>query len=105
MAAILDLELDKSQFGLRLLELRLRAGLSQNQVVARSGGEFGQSHWSQWELGTSSPIALYLPAIAKALGCTLDALFVDPKLTDDDRPGKGRPAKTVEETKPKRRKK
>lgn len=91
MPDCLDCELDKKQFGLRLLELRLAIGLSQNQVVERSDGEFRQSHWSQWELGDSAPIALKLPAIAKSLGCSLDDLFVEPKIKNSDRPGKGRP--------------
>ena len=56
-----------------LQELRKKKGLSQAQLAESLG--VIQKAVSQWETGETLPTADKLPAIADALGCTIDELF------------------------------
>lgn len=54
-------------------QLRMAKGISQTQFAATL--KTTQSAVAMWEAGTRSPVADKLPEIAKALDCTIDALF------------------------------
>lgn len=92
-----QIPLDRESFGIRLLELRVAAGLSQKGVAERSGGAFSQPNYSQWESGKGLPSALMIPALAASLGCTIDDLYTDPT-TKPVRPLPGRPRKSPDES-------
>lgn len=52
---------------------RLSANLSQEELARKLN--LTQGLISQWELGICSPSASKLPALAEALGCTIDDLY------------------------------
>ena len=56
-----------------LRKKRLNAGLSQAELAAMLGTV--QSAVSAWESGEKMPRASQLPALAKALGCSIDELY------------------------------
>lgn len=58
---------------MRIRECRLAAGVTRNDLAAIL--EIDLSTISKWETGCSTPRALQLPTIAKALHCTIDELF------------------------------
>lgn len=60
---------------MQIKELRLKAGLTQEQLADRMN--MNQSALSQWETGVSAPRADKLPELAKILGCTIDELFTE----------------------------
>lgn len=60
---------------MQIKELRLKAGLTQEQLADRMN--MYQSALSQWETGVSAPRADKLPELAKILGCTIDELFTE----------------------------
>lgn len=53
--------------------LREKSGMSQKSLATAMG--VSQQAVSRWESGTCMPLAEQLPALADALGCTIDALF------------------------------
>lgn len=59
---------------LNIKELRKSAGLTQIQLGQQVG--VGQASVSEWEAGTQMPRVELLPTLAKALGVTIDKLFV-----------------------------
>jgi len=63
-------------FGPRLRDLRLKAGLTQEQL-AHACGWSGQSRTANYENGTRDPAFEELPLIAAALGVTIAELFTD----------------------------
>lgn len=69
-------DMDKSQFGRKLRELRTRAGLSQAALAESLG--VPQSAISQWESGIHSPAVTDIPTIADALGVEPGELFKPP---------------------------
>lgn len=56
-----------------LREKRLAAGLSQKNLADKLG--IVQSAISAWESGEKMPRASQLPALAKALNCSIDELY------------------------------
>lgn len=54
---------------------RERAGMTQNDLAQLL--RLNQKAVSQWETGETMPSADKLPALARALGCTIDELFAD----------------------------
>ena len=88
--------LDREHFGVRLQEIREAAGLSISKVAERSNGAFSQPYYSQWESGQHLPSALLLPALANALGCTLEDLYIMPRHKRKP-PKRGRPKKVEED--------
>lgn len=54
---------------------RERAGMTQNDLAQLL--RLNQKAVSQWETGETMPSADKLPALARALDCTIDELFVD----------------------------
>lgn len=56
-----------------LREKRLAAGLSQKNLADKLG--IVQSAISAWESGEKMPRASQLPALAKALSCSIDELY------------------------------
>ncbi len=62
-----------------LRKKRLNAGLSQAELAAMLGTV--QSAVSAWESGEKMPRASQLPALAKALSCTIDELYAPPEKT------------------------
>ena len=58
-----------------LAALRKAAGMKQIDLASALG--VSQSTVGMWETDASYPTADKLPAIAKLLGCTIDALFVE----------------------------
>lgn len=61
---------------LRIKKRREQLGMSQEILAATLGVD--QTSISQWERGVANPAVSRLPALAKALDCTIDDLF--PKL-------------------------
>ena len=61
-----------------LARCRKAAKMSQNELAVLLG--VGQSAVAAWETGVAYPTADKLPIIAKALGCTIDDLFVPPSV-------------------------
>jgi transcriptional regulator with XRE-family HTH domain len=57
----------------RIAELRQRAGLSQRDLARLL--DLDETSISHWENGLSSPKGSRLPAVAEALGVTIDDLF------------------------------
>lgn len=58
---------------LKIRVLRKAAGVSQTDLAKTLG--CGQPNICAWESGKSQPTTDKLPALAKALGCTIDDLF------------------------------
>lgn len=58
---------------LRIKFLREKAGISQADLSARV--RVNQTAVSQWERGVALPSCDKLPALAEALGCTINDLF------------------------------
>lgn len=56
-----------------LVERRKAAGLSQSELAEKLG--VGRSAVTMWETTRSRPNVDMLPAIATALGCSIDELF------------------------------
>ena len=56
-----------------LRELRLKAGKTQSELAQNLGVD--RSAVGHWESGDAKPSSDKIPAIAAALGCTIDALF------------------------------
>src|SRR5688572_13968694 len=80
----------REKFAARMRELRLLAGLSQKDFAEKVG--VAQSRVSQWESATNTPLATILPAIAEALGVSMEALFDEPG-PNVPMPQRGRPPK------------
>lgn len=59
-----------------LCAARKAASCTQTQLADKLG--ISQSTIAMWETGKAYPRADMLPAIAMALGCTIDALFEQP---------------------------
>lgn len=59
---------------MNIRDLRLAAGLTQSDLAAKVG--VAQATVAEWERGVYSPGAQKLPALAKALGCTIDELYI-----------------------------
>lgn len=87
---VLDGLMDAQSFGLRLRELRQRAGLSQTALGKAAG--IPQTTIASWENGNREALVTAIPKLAAALGCTLDDLFADPETTPP-KPKRGRPRK------------
>lgn len=58
---------------IKIKELRKRAGMNQTELAKAVG--VTQGIVSMWENGLISPNSDKLPALAKALRCTIDDLF------------------------------
>jgi transcriptional regulator with XRE-family HTH domain len=61
----------------RILELRKKAGLSQEALAEAAGVD--KTAVSHWENGVSAPTGSRLPAVANALGVAIDDLFRESK--------------------------
>ena len=83
-------DMEKSEFGRRLKELRQKAGLSQAALAAKVG--IPQSAVSQWESGIHAPAVIDIPDIAAALGVAPGVLF-KPPTGEPEAPRRGRPPK------------
>ena len=59
---------------LRIKELRLQLGMSQQELADRV--DVTQSQVSNWEAGRRYPYTKDLPKLARALDCTISDLFV-----------------------------
>ena len=55
--------------------LREKRKMTQAQLAEKIG--IGQSSVAMWEAGINCPRADKLPELARALGCTIDDLFMD----------------------------
>ena len=62
-------------------KMRIKRGLTQWQLADKIGVR--TSTISQWEGGTRSPSAKLLPALAAALGCSIDELFAEPGTAEE----------------------
>ena len=60
---------------LSIKPIRENLGISQHQLAAKLG--VNQTAVSQWERGAALPGCDKLPALAEALGCSIDELFSD----------------------------
>ena len=58
---------------MQIRELRIRKGLSQKELADIL--KVAQPSVYSWESGRSAPSAKLLPALAAALGCSIDDLF------------------------------
>jgi transcriptional regulator with XRE-family HTH domain len=81
----------KIQFGPRLKELRIAAGLSRNQLAEKTGGVVLVRTVEALEQGRNYPSWPAVLALAAALGVTPDAFTVPP--TSAEPQGRGRPPK------------
>ena len=61
----------------RIHDLRKSQGLTQGQLAEKLDVRI--STVSQWENGQRAPSARLLPALAAALGCSIDELFAAPE--------------------------
>jgi transcriptional regulator with XRE-family HTH domain len=94
-------DMEKSDFGRRLRELRRAAGLSQKELAGKLG--VPQSAVSQWESGIHTPAVTDIPDMAAALGADPGDLF-KPASADVTPRTRGRPPKAEEPApKPRRR--
>ncbi len=66
----------------RIKELRKAKGLTQTQL-ANAVGLGSPATVCQWESGKNAPVSTMLPDIAKALGCTIDQLYMKNKLCEE----------------------
>lgn len=71
-------QMTRDKIGARVLALRKFAGLSQEELAARSGLQ--RTHISRIEMGKYTVTLDTLQAIAEALGMTVD--IIDPRLAD-----------------------
>ena len=62
---------------MNLKELRKAKGITQTELAEKLG--IKRTTVSMWELNASSPTARMIPALAAALGCSIDALFREPE--------------------------
>lgn len=71
-------------FGTRVKLMRVRRGLSQTDLAAKTGLSANQI--SNWELDYSMPTCRYIPALCRGLGCSADYLFglEQETLTEDE---------------------
>ena len=60
---------------MQIRQLRIKAGLSQKELAERL--KVAQPSVHSWENGDADPKTDKLPALAAALGCTIDDLFAD----------------------------
>ena len=60
-------------FRLWIREMRQKQGLSQIELADKL--QVNQTAVSQWERGAAYPSCDKIPALANALGCTIDELF------------------------------
>lgn len=74
--------------GYQIKNTRVQQGLTQYELAEKLGLS-SKSTVSMWESGERTPSAAMLPRIAKALGCTIDALFSDCVEQQDDKTGIG----------------
>lgn len=74
----------------RLRELRIEAGLTQDQLADKAGVSRGTV--ARWEQGTREPSWSNVIALVGALGVECTA-FLQPPQTVAERPGPGRPRK------------
>lgn len=78
-AAESELVKKKDNFGRWLARLRTQAGLSQPELARRMGERLGRKfnhpNLAYWELGGKMANADVLPAMASALGVTIDELL------------------------------
>nr|DAF26473.1 MAG TPA: Repressor protein CI [Caudoviricetes sp.] len=58
---------------MKIKEMRLAAGLTQQDVADRMGVD--RSTVSYWETNTSYPRGEQIPKLADIFGCTIDALY------------------------------
>ena len=86
------LSMDPKKIGLRIRELRIKAGMSQSALGEMSG--VGQDQISRYEAGRR-PMPESLFAIADALQVTVDELLKPAGPTPPSR--KGRPKKTTDD--------
>lgn len=61
---------------MQIKQLRIKAGLSQKELAERLN--VAQPSVHSWENGNADPKTDKLPALAAALGCSIDALFAEP---------------------------
>ena len=64
---------------MRIREMRIKAGLSQKELAEKMN--VAQPSVHSWETNTKEPAAGRLPALAAALGCSIDELFREPEQT------------------------
>ena len=64
---------------MQIKELRIRKGLSQKELAEIL--KVAQPSVYSWESGRCAPSAKLLPALAAALGCSIDELFAEPEDT------------------------
>lgn len=64
---------------MRIHEVRIGNRMSQKELAEKMNVR--QSTVSQWESGQRAPAARMLPALAAALGCSIDELFREPEQT------------------------
>ena len=57
----------------KIRKIRKALSMTQTELAERVGVTQGAVY--QWESGVSKPCADILPALAKALGCSIDDLF------------------------------
>lgn len=81
-------------FGARVRELRLEAGLTQEEFAERCG--LFRTYLSRIENGTANPTLTMIHALAKSLKVSIPALFDPPAVAPATAP-RGRPA-TVKST-------
>jgi transcriptional regulator with XRE-family HTH domain len=94
--------MNREQFGLRLKELRIAAGMSQKELAEAAG--VAQSTIAQLEQGRYEPSFATVLALAEALGRDCRA-FAESPATDVKPSGRGRPRKPADggDAQPKRR--
>lgn len=78
-----------NDFGKRLRELRLEAGLTQRTLADRAG--FRTDAVSRWEAGLRVPTWLHVLALADALGVSTESFRAKAKAAR--KPRRGRPRK------------
>ena len=61
------------ELGKKIRQLRLRAGLTQEQLASALG--LGPQSVSKWETGAAMPDITLLPGLAETFGVTIDDLF------------------------------
>lgn len=75
--------LKKTDPVLRVKEIRIRAGLSQNALAKRA--EVSQSHISEIESGVKRVGLEITKKLAKALDCTIEELMADDEPIDEEK--------------------
>lgn len=90
MPVVFDECVTPARFGIRLRELRMKAGVSQLELSRRTG--FSQASISEWEAGISEPRVSAVPTLAAALGVKGSAFLADPS-PDVPKSPRGRPKK------------